>query len=168
MSDSGFIGYFKNSMESISKDYNLPQFALDDDYRCKLKYNDQFDLEIIGNPEGCLQMHAHILPFHLVEKSNKALRKLLESNVSDSSLSGCYLGINKAVNSVCLNSVVYMKEIDTTDLMTILHNFISKADAKKSELERTVSNLPSDPVVQGSKPQGYDPTDPLHLLNRFV
>lgn len=169
MSENKFLSDFSSSMLVLSREYNLPQLSLSDDYRCKLKYNNDFDLEIVGNPEGCLQLHAYIMPIYDTDASGKLLRELLEMNVSDIDLSGCYLGISKMANAVTLNSVMYMEKLDSSDLLTILHNFIKKANDKKLKIEHNFS------AVMGEKDSSAPVTTKAHMpsdqhlfLNKFV
>lgn len=134
MGDNGFLGGLKEAMQVLSAQLNLPHLKLNDQYICKLKYNNAFDLEIIGMPEGGLQLHAFIMPVHDDAAAGELFRTLLEWNTSEQALGGCYFGLSHLNRAISFNHIMYLEQIDSITLMTILHNFINKAQAKQEKI----------------------------------
>ena len=140
--DNEFLMQFTGAAQQLSRELNLPQIVLNKDHCCKLMYNNEFLIDIFGLSTGGLQLHAYIAPIYENETNHNLCRALLEANTTHKELSGCYLGINPIMKSVSLNAVIPMSSIDAHSLMTILHNFITKAKSEKQVIESMIQSVP--------------------------
>lgn len=138
MANNNFVPIFQGALENLGKKLNLPQLSLNKDHSCKLKYNDEFELEIVVIPDGGFQLHAYIVPIHAGSSKENLCEKLLELNSMDSKMFGCFFGINTFMKSIVLNYVSYQESIESSELANVLHNFISKAREKKDEIQNYV------------------------------
>jgi len=154
-----FISALKNSLSNLSNELGIPDLQLDDSGRCQLTYQDQFNLELIGIPQGGIQLHAYIYTLNDVDAIDEIFKKLLLWNTGYQNLKGTYIGISDRANSITLNSILYMDSITSNDLNNAFNNFIAVAIEIKHKIEG-LNGFSTDEVQY--TPEGLDLSNMLN------
>lgn len=131
---NSFISSFRNAFDTLSLDYNLPHFVLDKNNRCQINYNNEFDLIIAGHSQGCVQLKAHIASLNPSMPKDTIFEKLLEMNNTDPKMAGCFLGYSKKHNTISFNFYIYTQEIQITEFLSFVNNFLSRASDIRSDI----------------------------------
>lgn len=144
MSNNSFLNELDAALNCLKQDFNMPHLSFDQNHRCQLKFNDQFDLEFIGNPSGGIQFHAYITRFNTTTATSGLTRTLLAMNAENSSVFGGYLGLDEKLGYISFNLVVTLKEITPSELMNLINNFIDAAVKTKELLSKEMDSKPNN------------------------
>lgn len=129
------------SLKELSEDMQLPHLEVDEQGRSQFRYNDEFNLELIVNPDGYIQLYAYIIQYFPNQDNSKFHEKLLLSNASGLDYFGYYWGLDKVNGFYSLNYKLHVSRVDANEIVKELGGFITTA----SEVKKKMSDIETDP-----------------------